>query len=105
MPTEIPDYVHPASLCEGQFCCYHNPSDHHMVDWPLHVRIDRVAWTPPDAHGEQRPVGVLTERICPHGCGHPDPDSLAWLLANGASDAEGIHGCCLCCRAGAYPTS
>ena len=101
MPVEIPEYVHDASLCEGEHCCYHNPSDHHMVDWTLHVRLDRLAWS----KTEDRPVGVLTERICPHGIGHPDPDSLAWLIANGASEYEGIHGCDSCCRSPEGPTS
>lgn len=36
------------------------------------------------------------ERICPHGVGHPDPDSLAYLDAVGVKGA-GIHGCDGCC--------
>lgn len=70
--------IHPESTCEGEFCCFHNPSDHHMRDWPRNVRLDK---------------GALTERICPHGVGHPDPDSLAWLVRVSGEDHWGVHGC------------
>ena len=68
--------THDESKCKGKFCCVHNPSDHHMKDWPQNYRDD---------------TGV-TERLCPHGVGHPDfdqpfkPDSWQW-----------IHGCDGCC--------
>lgn len=52
-----------------------------MKDWPMNIRIDR---------------GALTERMCPHGIGHPDPDSLAWMKRSGSND-NGIHGCDGCC--------
>lgn len=57
--------MHALERCEGTFCPFHNPSDHHMKTWPLHVRYDRYG---------------LTERVCSHGIGHPDPDSVAWLI-------------------------
>jgi hypothetical protein len=43
-----------------------------MKDWPQHYRYDRG----------------MTERICPHGVGHPDPDDRT---------ANGVHGCDGCC--------
>ncbi len=60
-------HVHPRADCEarGGHCCIHNPSDHHMVDWPTHWRDDRG----------------LMERICEHGVGHPDPDDIAFKEA------------------------
>ena len=69
---------HPPDECAGESCCFHNPSDHHMRDWPMTIR------------GPHK--GFLTERICPHGVGHPDPDSLAWLERNGVESMD-VHGC------------
>jgi hypothetical protein len=45
--------VHDKEKCEGEYCCIHNPSDHHMKDWPTNWRDDRF----------------LMERICKHGVG------------------------------------
>jgi hypothetical protein len=77
--------VHDASKCQGRPCVIHNPSNHHMRDWPTHWREDRR----------------IMERICPHGIGHPDPDDLAYqksLLPKGVKgDYLGIHGCDGCC--------
>ena len=74
--------VHDKANCEGQYCCIHNPSPHHMVDWPLHWRDDRS----------------LMERICPHGIGHPDPDDLAFKERIGMdAKTESVHGCDGCC--------
>lgn len=56
--------MHAPKLCKGEYCPFHNPSDHHMKDWPIVVRYDRYG---------------LAERLCAHGTGHPDPDSVAWL--------------------------
>lgn len=64
--------VHDKSDCEGYHCCVHNPSDHHMKDWPLHWREDKE----------------MMERICEHGVGHPDPDDIS---------LDRIHGCDGCC--------
>ncbi len=70
--------VHDPDKCIGEFCTIHNPSDHHMKDWPQNWRSDR---------------GIM-ERICPeHGVGHPDPDDPKIKLPY-----EGIHGCCGCCN-------
>ena len=74
--------VHEKKDCEGQNCCIHNPSDHHMVNWPTHWRDDRG----------------LMERICPHGIGHPDPDDIAFKERNDLPDKKGVHGCDGCCN-------
>jgi hypothetical protein len=72
--------THTADQCAGNHCCIHNPSDHHMQDWPLHWRDD---------------TGIM-ERICPHGVGHPDPDDTAHNLRIGR-DGTDVHGCDGCC--------
>ena len=64
--------VHNKELCKDRFCCIHNPSNHHMIDWPQVWRDDRK----------------LMERVCPHGIGHPDPDDIS---------KDKIHGCDGCC--------
>jgi hypothetical protein len=59
-----------------------------MRDFPLSFRMDRNA---------------LAERLCPHGVGRPDPDSLDYMAARMALDTEmfeeergwlSVHGCC-----------
>lgn len=72
--------THPPERCDGEFCVVHNPSDHSMKDWPVHFRFD----------------AYLTERICPHGIGHPDPDDLAFHKRSGRG-GMGVHGCDGCC--------
>lgn len=80
---------HPEDVCQGEYCCIHNPSDHQMVDWPLILRGDRIP---------------LMERICPHGIGHPDPDCLDYLRrVDPPKDDQDfwhweIHGCDWCCN-------
>ena len=63
-------------------CVIHNPSRHHMRDWTLVLRSS----------------GLL-ERMCEHGVGHPDPDSVAYFNWRQKSDCWGVHGCCQagCC--------
>lgn len=56
-------------------CVIHAPSDHHLAHLPLHWRDDRR----------------IFERICPHGVGHPDPDTT---YAPGDDDTHGCDGCC-----------
>jgi len=74
-------YVHNRLGCEGRSCVIHNPSQHHMRDWP-----ERWNWAT---------KGV--ERICPHGIGHPDPDSVAYWKLKGR-EGLALHGCDGCCR-------
>ena len=71
---------HSLARCAGTPCPIHAPSRHHMTDWPMTVR-----------------ASGLTERTCPHGVGHPDPDSVAWLDSHGRT-GYGLHGCDGCCQ-------
>jgi len=64
--------VHSESKCAGEHCVIHNPSNHHMKEWPQNWRPDRQ----------------MVERICPHGVGHPDPDEIS---------NDKVHGCDGCC--------
>ncbi len=95
--------VHGRERCEGRGipCCIHEPSIHHMREWPMNWRSD---------------TGVM-ERICPHGTGHPDPDHMAYVRSltpehecpdeyPGDEGGEcpyphlswqGVHGCDGCC--------
>lgn len=68
--------VHDPSQCQEEYCTVHNRSDHHMRSFPQHWRSDR---------------GIM-ERICPHGVGHPDPDS-PWP----PDSHMWVHGCDGCC--------
>lgn len=79
--------VHRKEDCVGKYCVIHNPSNHHMKDWPTNWRFDRQ----------------IMERICKCGVGHPDPDDLAFKkdmaekFGRGDEFDKGIHGCCGCC--------
>lgn len=79
--------VHDRAQCKGEHCPLHNPSRHHMRAWTKVVRLDKLA---------------LVERVCKHGTGHPDPDSLAYLNRALGERAEnyalGMHGCDGCCH-------
>jgi len=65
--------VHDESKCKSKNCVIHNPSDHHMRDFPTLWRQERR----------------LMERICKCGVGHPDPDEI---------NPDTVHGCCGCCE-------
>jgi len=69
-------WAHHKNVCDGPPCPIHHRTDHAMRSFPQHFRYDRF----------------MMERICPHGIGHPDPDTA---FAPGDS---GIHGCDGCCR-------
>lgn len=85
--------VHNRKYCEGEYCTIHNPSDHHMKDWPMTWRGDR---------------GIM-ERMCTHynadgtidyQIGHPDPDDAAYRKRRDGESGRydsGIHGCDGCC--------
>lgn len=72
--------IHPQSACAGRACWVHNPSDHHMKEWPKNWRADRR----------------ILERVCEHGVGHPDPDDAAYRASVG--DEDTVHGCDRCCQ-------
>lgn len=75
--------VHDSEKCKGRNCCIHNPSNHHMKNWPTNWREDRY----------------LMERICEHGIGHPDPDDLSFKKSKGMDiKYDSIHGCDGCCN-------
>lgn len=78
--------THGPSKCEGRPCCIHNPSPHHMREWPLNIRFDRG----------------ITERMCPHGIGHPDPDDAAYRKTRPGGFDDGTHGCDGCCSRQAH---
>ena len=72
------------------YCPFDKPSDHKMEDWPINIRLDAFA-------------RGLCERLCPHGVGHPDPDSLQYMMVMTRRKSWGVHGCdgcCGSCRAG-----
>ena len=75
--TDTTLVVHEADRCMGEYCTVHNKSDHSMRSFPQHWRGDR---------------GIM-ERTCPHGIGHPDPDS-PWP----PNSSEWVHGCDFCCE-------
>jgi len=78
---EVDLQVHPASMCFGDRCVIHKPTDHHMREWSLVWRRDKQCM----------------ERMCPeHSIGHPDPDDLTYHVANGR-EWIAVHGCCGCC--------
>lgn len=68
--------VHDPKICAGRPCTIHNLTNHNMRQFPQSWREDRS----------------IMERVCPHGVGHPDPDS-PW--PNDSSNW--IHGCDGCC--------
>jgi hypothetical protein len=70
--------VHPDTQCAGTVCTLHNPTQHHMRDWPMHWRGDRK----------------IFERICDHGVGHPDPDQEEYLINFEDDLTHGCDGCC-----------
>jgi len=46
--ADVPVYpdglrIHGGDFCRGETCCFHNPSPHHMREWPINVRLDRFA--------------------------------------------------------------
>lgn len=67
----------PSECLRDDACTIHNRSDHSMRSFPQYWRQDR---------------GII-ERICPHGVGHPDPDS-PWS----PDSFQWVHGCDGCCH-------
>lgn len=70
--------VHRFTDCIDQaVCVIHEPTDHHMRDWPLDI---------------DEPGGLVV-RQCEHELWHPDPDSLAYFELR-----RGLHECDGCCH-------
>lgn len=61
-------------------CVIHKPSIHKLTGSPQVVRAD-----------------TRIEDICPHGIGHTNPDSAAYLNWRDGSKYWGSHGCDGCC--------
>lgn len=69
---------HGSDACQGETCCFHNPSDHPLVG----VRYGALY------KGPQRNA-VMVSRRCEHLIDHPDPDSMWWLQEHGyKADAD-----------------
>lgn len=64
--------------------------DSPMHGWPVQRRMD--PWAFP-----------LLEVICPHGVGHPMPESVETLERTGKRGHWGVHGCDGCCLAAQAP--
>lgn len=80
--------VHVEKDCEGHNCCIHNPSDHHMREWPL-------KWRHIGYGGRGHMV-----RLCAHGVSHPDPDDVAFyrrLFGDDVAEDLAEHHCDHCC--------
>lgn len=80
--TTVLTHVHEADACDPTRgpCPIHRHTNHHMRHFPQLWRDDR---------------GIM-ERVCSHGCGHPDPDDPTCFGPN-ASKYAAVHGCCGCC--------
>lgn len=98
--------THGPTVCAGEPCCIHNPTDHAMKAWPLVHRIDRgivviaVDANNPECKGDHRNL-ALSERICSHGQGHPDPDSMYFIGRMGGLVTAVVafkHECDGCCE-------
>jgi len=77
--------VHPERECLTP-CPIHAPSVHPLNTAPLNWRAANRLW----------------ERICRHGCGHPDPDDVAFKQATMMPKvfqmyAYAMHACDGCC--------
>lgn len=76
-------WAHPREACAGETCCVHNPSQHHMSEFPQIWFDDTKSMA----------------RRCPHGVYHPDPDEVAFRKKRPGMWQQGWHPCCLskCC--------
>lgn len=77
---EVLVFVHSEDDCKGRRCPIHNLTDHSMRRFPQHLRE----------------TGLM-ERVCDHGVGHPDPDSLPFFEERGIKGMD-VHGCDGCCQ-------
>lgn len=75
--------THIRARCQGRNCVIHNPSDHHMRDWPKRFHQP----------------SQQTSRVCEHGFGHPDPDDVAYWREIEKRRISTSHDCDGCCTA------
>lgn len=73
--------VHTVDQCDGQPCVIHNPTQHHMIQWP--PQWDSI-------------LGIMF-RECPHHNLHPDPDDVTNLRRMNRYHLAG-HYCDGCCQ-------
>ena len=79
LPGNVFLRTHTETVCEGQVCCVHNPSDHHMASW--------------DQFWDAR-FGIMM-RVCDHDIVHPDPDDLVVRTRDWANmPSHSCDGCC-----------
>lgn len=75
--------THREEDCLGPRCAIHNPSDHPLNQAKMVMRADKQ---------------MLIERLCEHGVGHPDPDSVDFIVNTlGYDSSIAVHGCDGCC--------
>ena len=76
--------THDSTECALAYCCIHKPSGHPLASAPLRWQNDLR----------------FMERVCAHGIGHPDPDSLDYinaLFGEMAAAFVSTHRCDGCC--------
>jgi hypothetical protein len=76
--------IHDPAHCKGERCIWHNPTPQHSMSHLPFILRD----------------SGLVERACPCGVGHPDPDSVDFMLRTTGEEHWGVHGCCResCCQ-------
>jgi hypothetical protein len=77
LPGNLLLRTHARTVCEGQVCCVHNPSDHHMVTWDQ----------------EWDPRAEMMNRVCDHDHVHPDPDDM-FVRSQLGMVSHPCDGCC-----------
>lgn len=79
-------FWHHRTHCRGRYCAVHNPSNHHMKDWPQQFE----------------PKLYEMYRICPHGHKHHDPDHIDYMVSSGKR-TRGSFGYTIACMCGRPP--
>lgn len=90
--AEVKWRVHKSNTCGSAHCAIHNPSDHPLKNARIVLRHASPFSSKP--HG-------FVERVCEHGIGHSDPDSVAFYDSIGKTGHD-VHGCDGCCTEGLY---
>lgn len=100
MSISVPKYIggsgrtHTKEQCKAtrkqgapKGCVLHRPTLHRLTGSPQIMRSS-----------------TLIEDQCPHGVGHPNPDSAAFLNWRDGTDSWFVHGCDGCCGPIEKPT-